>query len=210
MISGHLEGSCIPSCFSSWAADIGVAIGYARQGSIAILDTNLVEHHVKIYHVQGLHKAQLASYSYDEEYLAYGPIRGRAYHCVPYTAIQAGLAPIPTHPPEYIYQRISMVTEAAYLFRRSDDTRPDIVIALVAFLAMYHPYGNPDHLVTLMAQMFWADLVQLELPNPGVPSRMGLVNANTYVTGSSRLHQAVSALVKFEDYVRRLRVTGYL
>ncbi|KAK6196879.1 hypothetical protein LQW54_011082 [Pestalotiopsis sp. IQ-011] len=86
MIHAHLrESSSIQSQFSSWSAHLPTAILFARNtptSHIAILDSRLMEGHVEVHHSVDLRKARLTSDAYDDEWLAYGPIKGAAFRCV--------------------------------------------------------------------------------------------------------------------------------
>ncbi|KAI1381230.1 hypothetical protein F4677DRAFT_440442 [Hypoxylon crocopeplum] len=239
MIDDHLTGRHTPSCFSSWVADLDVALEYSGRSVdswVAIIDTNLLADHVKIHHVPAFHHADLAgdgyhqeylSYDmyhpgyleydmYDHEYLAYGPIEGPAYHCVKYMDItfpQLNLnrelyriwwyssSPLFFVSVEQTLDMISTAERTAFLFRRADDTRPDVVIALTAFLMAHCCVSARDsdivHLAGIMFRHFSPMLGNLEWP----PQKLGLVNQETYVTSYLKLEIAVRILTLIEGWL---------
>ncbi len=169
MIDGHLVGSkAISSHFSSWAACLHFAVDLARikyesnKGTvyIAILDTLLLDPHVDIYHVVDLHQAYLALDSFTHEYLAYGPITGRAYHCVSLRSLQnMGLKKLIKGRPglccgghglnipkqvRIMSSQVAVAKKVAALFRRPDDSRPDVIIALTVALVYLRPRTYPS------------------------------------------------------------------
>ncbi|KAL7624599.1 hypothetical protein AAE478_006166 [Parahypoxylon ruwenzoriense] len=177
MIIGHLGGLRIPSCFSSWAADLNVAIRYSRNSNIAIVDTNLLADRVKIYHVKAFYAAGLANYAYDHEYLAFGPITGPAYRCARYVDIKntveissASLITVRVFSSADVLRLISRCSKAASLFYPSG-IQPDVAIALTAIFLCLYPDAisrvNTEHLVTNMLYFFAGDLQTLVLPAPG-------------------------------------------
>jgi hypothetical protein len=85
MVNGHLRyDQGTRTAFSSWTTDFWVAVHYSTGGNryIAILDTTLIESHVRVYHVPSLVRAGITRMNYAEEWLIYGPIKGPAFHCV--------------------------------------------------------------------------------------------------------------------------------
>ncbi|KAI0131559.1 hypothetical protein F4814DRAFT_457386 [Daldinia grandis] len=226
MIDGHLRGFIVPSAFSSWAADLDIAIRFLTDslGYIAIIDTKILQNHVKIYHVPALFDAGLASGPYDHEYLVYGPIAGPAYHCVKYLDVaRVGLyiAPIGTYlrgspkaftPISNLSQSdmsklMSQVKQVALLFRGPSDSRPDAVIALAAILMgnLFEITSNRDikHFCDLMSKYFSHELQAFQLST--VKSNFGrpmLVNPKTYTTPDyPQLEHAINALRALEYYL---------
>ncbi|KAI2602293.1 hypothetical protein GGR54DRAFT_528399 [Hypoxylon sp. NC1633] len=211
MINCHLKGyTGIQSHFSSWAADIGTAILFSHKtdnASIAILDTNLVADHVKAYHVPALQACGLnhnPSFNYDHEYLVYGPIEGPAYHCVRYKDLKSsrlhqiyaenrinisyrGLpyAGLPYAGLTYHAQRLFVAKEAARLFRKSGNTQPDIIIALVVILIGYYckPPMDDARILADLIQEWCCQEFSLLQQRPPRPGKLGLVNPETYPYG---------------------------
>ncbi|OTA97247.1 hypothetical protein M434DRAFT_27083 [Hypoxylon sp. CO27-5] len=229
MIDGHLQGRHIPSYFSSWAADLSVAVTHSRlvsnldTGYIAIIDTSLIENHVKIYHVQALFAAGLASSTYAHEYLAYGPITGLAYHCVRYTNIrQTGTN---LHITPYLQTRLrnlsslstslarnlgARIARVAPLFRRPGDHRPDVIIVMVAVLIGY------DWVITteadiqifryILLEYFRTEVSRFILQHGPILGHPQLVNPNTYINNVPRLGHAVRALTWTQERLRGNRL----
>ncbi|KAG8167383.1 hypothetical protein KVR01_003072 [Diaporthe batatas] len=84
-IMGHLGGGLVTTHFSSWAADLQTALGFAGVGKdahIAVFETSLRGQHNEIYHVPALKEMGLTPCYFPEEYLVYGPVSGEAYTCV--------------------------------------------------------------------------------------------------------------------------------
>ncbi|OTA65335.1 hypothetical protein K449DRAFT_463451 [Hypoxylon sp. EC38] len=229
MIDGHLQGRHIPSYFSSWAADLSVAVTYSRlasnvnTGYIAIIDTSLVENHVKIYHVRALFAAGLASGTYAHEYLAYGPITGLAYHCVRYTNIrqtgmnlltrsyfQPGLPNLSSFSRSEARNLGARIARVAPLFRRHGDHRPDVIIAMVAVLIGYDwaitteadikVFGHI--LIDCFTQFLLQRLRTNHCPNLGQPQ---LVNPRTHINNFPRLEHAVRALTWIQERLHGTR-----
>ncbi|KAI1387979.1 uncharacterized protein F4822DRAFT_430729 [Hypoxylon trugodes] len=145
IIDRHLGGVDINTDFSSWASCITMALKYANIASyVAIIDVTLLAPHVKIYHVLDLYRVKLAKDEYPQEYLAYGPISGPAFHCVNMEDIKNtayySLAGRSYGTDGYfdgdIYEdpgkRVATAKKLASLFRPNHDKRPDIIIALTA------------------------------------------------------------------------------
>ncbi|KAI6084381.1 hypothetical protein F4821DRAFT_171449 [Hypoxylon rubiginosum] len=216
MIDAHLYGYRAPlSCFSSWAADIGVAIRYSKYESIAILDTNLMESHVKVYHVVGLHRANLAVDRCHHEYLVYGPIEGPAYHHMAYASLAPGLNSIPGTPTssrqEYIYQYITSAAQSVYDLVLMP--RYDMFCAVIAYIVGHRIKGNRgdiDLFLNVMTGLPTSILAEIKPPNPNVSSKIGLANPATYVSGFPNLDWTIRALVALENHekVRRSKRSG--
>lgn len=160
MVTAHLENSYnVKSDFSSWAADYQIATRYGSESThVAILDTTLLEDHVKIYHVPEFVPAGDSRGKYDHEYLAYGPIHGPAFHVVARKDMKrAGLYELcppggrglnPKRPlASDMDKLVGIAKRVAALFRPASDPRPDITIALtVSFAALTYVdwQGHPD------------------------------------------------------------------
>ncbi|KAI0142561.1 hypothetical protein F4776DRAFT_676388 [Hypoxylon sp. NC0597] len=231
MIDGHLQGGHVPSYFSSWAADLSAAVYYSQlasnadTGHIAIIDTSLLERHVEIYHVKALSAAGLASGTYAHEYLAYGPIAGRAYHCVKYTdIIKAGMNLLTNPYHQHGFHHLSSLSESqaqdlgtriatvALLFRYPSDDQPDVIITMVAILIGYDwviaTEADARKFGYILARCFEDIFVQFVLqrlrmhrsPNFSQP----LVNRNTYTAGFPRLKHAVHALTWIQGHISRV------
>lgn len=88
-ICKHLQNDSyrFASHFSSWTADLKIAVDFARRGPgayVGVLDTALRQDHNTILHVPVLYKAGLVDERnfYSFEYLVYGTVRGAAYTCM--------------------------------------------------------------------------------------------------------------------------------
>lgn len=222
MINGHLTGKKVSSCFSSWAANLQTAIGFAKvhyyDGThIAIVDTNILVNNVKIYHVNALYKAGLASYAYSEEYLAYGPITGPAYHCVKFADIERKGMSLSTYNPNYhmtslstlnttgVGKFISKAKDVATLFRRCKDKQPDVIIVLVAMLTGYcfpnDSHKNIELFIDAILDPLSRELKEFKFPADETDWKLGLVNPDTYVIGYPQLAWAVKALVALQEHL---------
>ncbi|KAI2777153.1 hypothetical protein F4815DRAFT_301942 [Daldinia loculata] len=226
MINDHLRGVHVPSAFSSWAADLDIAIQFLTDpsGYIAIIDTKILQDYVKIYHVTALYNAGLASGDYHHEYLAYGPITGPAYHCVKYldiTRVGLDIAPMGAYlsdgPKTFtpisnlsesdMSRLMFKIKEIALLFRRPSDSRPDAVIALAAILIgdLFEITSNRDieYFYYFMSRYFSHELQAFRLST--VTSGFGrprLVNTKTYTTPDfPQLKHAIKALSALEYYL---------
>lgn len=164
MIGDHLTTGHTPTHFSSWAADLAVALNYAGFGTynrsktscissrIAVIDTSLLNAHVEVNHTFDMQQAGLTPISYDYEWLAYGPIEGKAFRCVSIKRIlEVGLEHIfdPHRPlpqsdeyetpalatPEAITKAAS---EIGHLFRYEGDEHSDMVLAVTAAILGVH------------------------------------------------------------------------
>ncbi|KAI3395590.1 hypothetical protein diail_1102 [Diaporthe ilicicola] len=90
MASKHMGFSAdITSDFSSWSHVLATAEEFAQndEGSmIAVLDTSSLGDHV--WYSEDLYQAGLADHYYTDEYLVYGPVSGRLFHCFPAQMLQ--------------------------------------------------------------------------------------------------------------------------
>lgn len=80
-VDAHLTGRTAGrSPFCSWTADWQTAIDFAGVGHnvhIAVMDTSLKGQHTHVWHVPALVKAGITKMDFIEEYLIYGPVRGK-------------------------------------------------------------------------------------------------------------------------------------
>ncbi|KAI1495787.1 hypothetical protein F5X99DRAFT_107072 [Biscogniauxia marginata] len=226
IIDGHLGGSTdIRTCFSSWAADFMTAKYFSNTGSrgyIAILDTTLLEKHVRVYHVPALAAAGLTTKCYYKEYLVYGPVRGNGFHCVSIDKLS------PIHvaktfwtssyglfkkPPggtteNDLKAKVKLAKRTAALFRPSHDKRPDIIIAMTAiFCCITHdPKGSSmqsldKELFDQITSQLSTEIQSLKLPAKRT-AEVSLANPLTY-TGSFRsIHQMLLILRAVEVKAR--------
>ncbi|KAI1261941.1 hypothetical protein F5Y18DRAFT_440105 [Xylariaceae sp. FL1019] len=214
-IRGHLDNSPgIWSHFSSWAAYYWTADLFAYRGQnahIAILDTRLLESHVRVYHVPDLGAAHLYDMNtYPEEYLLYGPIRGPAYFCVEYKSlVAAGVRSLwETSKALMTWERrVSVAKKVATLMRRPGDSDPDIVIAATIVLTLSEVKVSPAEFRRL-SKLFMAELESemkaLELPAPGYEVKaqnLGLINRHTYTEHSVPMKDYVRLAAEMEDTI---------
>ncbi|KAI1852261.1 hypothetical protein JX266_002439 [Neoarthrinium moseri] len=182
MINSHLSGGRhIQSQFSSWAADLNTAIGYGRTfptSQIAVFDATRTEAHVKVHHTPDLHYVSLPVYSYPHEYLAYGPIRGDAFRCMPVKEMTTIGFPDIFDPSNRDYwatvskksmpstPQNAMITakKTGLRFQNHGGSGPDVVVALTAAIMgiLYNRRGETscNQRVTSMAAKILA--VQLK------------------------------------------------
>ncbi|KAI0147203.1 hypothetical protein GGR57DRAFT_516023, partial [Xylariaceae sp. FL1272] len=228
MIDAHLGGSqYCSSDFSSWAADIWVALSVVAQTirlgfsgrHIAVLDTSRLEDHVRAYHVPSLNEAGLAYDSWDEEYLVYGPIRGAAFHCVRYEDLEkAGLKTIMGHSPPSMrladYETsIKTAKEVARLFRPAGMPSSEVFITVVVALMCRHPPPSAearDQMLKTLLKHLSADMKAVHLPAQGHKAQhFGLVNRNTYAGApGSSFAIALDYLRQIEDVIKRDRANA--
>ncbi|KAI1654227.1 hypothetical protein F4813DRAFT_399147, partial [Daldinia decipiens] len=226
MIDGHLCGFRVRSAFSSWAADLHIAIRFLRDqsGYIAIIDTKILMDYVKIYHVKALFDAGLASGLYDHEYLVYGPITGPAYHCVKYLDItRVGLyltsmgaclrsipnafTPVSTLSEGDMSRLMIQVREVALLFRRPGDSQLDAVIAVAAIIIgdLFGITSSRDieYFYYSMLRYFPHELQVFQSSTvTSIFGRPRLVNPKTYTTPEyPQLKHAINALRALEYYL---------
>ncbi|KAI0480148.1 hypothetical protein GGR56DRAFT_687091 [Xylariaceae sp. FL0804] len=157
MICGHLTTSPYTrTVFSSWTQVLATAVSFASGGAnarkggggamIAILDTTLLEAHVRIYHTGALRTAGLTKWHFEDEFLAYGPVRGEALHCVDFAGdVRDALTPpFPqAQEPERLPSDVEICRArdvAARFFRAPGDERPDVVIAVTVIILLYRHY----------------------------------------------------------------------
>ncbi|KAI0381686.1 hypothetical protein F5Y04DRAFT_280766 [Hypomontagnella monticulosa] len=220
MIYSHLKGHRnIKSCFSSWTAQFDVAFEYSEYldtGRIAIIDTNFLEPHVKIYHVLALQDANLTTSDYYEEYLVYGPIQGRAYRCVKRTELErTGTSfldpsgyPLSALPAEnFTPQFASQIRKVGLLFRHPEDKGPDVILTFAAIMigCMFEVESPTDVAIAtrFILYYFTPEIKALKLP-AGTPvfGNLGLVNPMVYTLQQPELKYAVKVLEAIEIYVR--------
>ncbi|RYP73278.1 hypothetical protein DL771_003707 [Monosporascus sp. 5C6A] len=145
-IEGHLTNSWnIKTYFSSWAASFETALRFTdtSDGYVAIIDTSLIDDVTPIYHTPDLEAAGLSWSSYKDEYLAYGPVNGLAYHCVKVKDFlsdirQLGIRELGgysyTPQPNIAENHVATAKRIAERFRRPSDSRPDVVLFVTATL----------------------------------------------------------------------------
>ncbi|KAI0147207.1 hypothetical protein GGR57DRAFT_477508 [Xylariaceae sp. FL1272] len=215
-IHGHLDNSPdIRSHFSSWAAYYWTADLFAQKGKnghIAILDTRILEGHVRVYHVPDLGAARLYyRNSYPEEYLVYGPIQGPAYFCVEYQALLAAGVRSLWDSSKTLTSwetRVSMAKKVAALMRRPGDYKPDIVIAatIVLIFSTFKVYPADFKLLQgLLVRELADEMKVLELPAPGYKAKaqhLGLINPHTYTKHSVSMSHYVRLAKVIEDTVK--------
>ncbi|KAI3336332.1 hypothetical protein HD806DRAFT_527941 [Xylariaceae sp. AK1471] len=215
MISKHLGSSTnIQSQFSSWAVDFWVARDYTdKNGCVAILDTTMIESHVRAYHVPALIVAGLADTDYKEEYLVYGPIRGPAFHCVPYNQLEKGGLKMlrSSHTLVSWETRVLTAKTIANLLRPSRDQRPDIIIAVTTMLAClsFHLQSAKNiagDLYTALKIHLSEEMKMVQLPPLDCKAQnLGLVNPYTYAKQSVYVGSFVDMLQRLENQIRRDR-----
>lgn len=85
-ICDHLAGDRkVNTHFSSWTADLQTAMDFAKRGPsphIGVLDTRSRHDDNMIMHVLALWEAGLSNCQYPNEYLVYGPVKGKSYTCM--------------------------------------------------------------------------------------------------------------------------------
>lgn len=221
-IDGHLCGSRgIQTYFSSWTADFKIAQGYAtNNGYIAILDTTLLTDSVSIYYTPDLLKAGLTSYSFPEEYIAYGRITGAGYHCVRISAIQGDMGELlphssssrgytPTTGQQLITEHhVLAAVRIAKHFRKPNDSRPDVVLYVTAMMLMMSNSkkgANHPQVARLMRYHLRRELRQYCKPASGERPQ-GLVNPMTSTYGQVLLGQTLTLLT---EVGRQIRIEGF-
>lgn len=212
-INGHLVGRKIETHFSSWAACFSFVARLTQSAgddaSIAILDTNLLEDHVKIHHVLELHSVGLSRSADSHEYLAYGPISGDAYCCVAWKHVRAAVKTSRAYMGHIRPGHLAYVSHVADLFRREDDKRPDVVIALTVMLLglgtrHWDVSEEPNEFRTDMEAIMDGlsdDIDEYELPD-STTGAVGLSNPRTFTTGYPLLGQALRMLLAIEHHVK--------
>lgn len=209
MIYGHLsENEFIQSQFSSWSAHLPTAIGFAADTStshIAILDTRLMEDHVEVHHSVDLRKAHLTSVDYDDEWLAYGPIKGAAFRCVLVRDITkigfhslfaghgytgdgfaghvyagGGYARFGRYEATSDEDALPAAKKVGKLFQGDEDQSPDIVLAVTAAFLGAHYQGRGikfgEKIADSVAHALSDELEALERPKPQSFGAFRLVN----------------------------------
>ncbi|KAI1081084.1 hypothetical protein F5B20DRAFT_579463 [Whalleya microplaca] len=132
VIDGHTHHRHIRTPFSSWAAQLSVALRYiggdfGPNSYIAIFDMRQKEPHNEVYFLPELYEAGLASdETLNHEYLVYGPVRGPAYRCAKGSDI------------------VAMGFDAACLKTQAPLTRNDVRMALRIAELFYRPYDPDD------------------------------------------------------------------
>ncbi len=188
-------------------------------GYIALIDRKLLDPHVKIYPVDDLYEAKLARVNYQDEYLAYGPISGPAFSCVPFKAIREGgfytlAGQSYRHNRRFdmaVYksldQRIALAKTMAARFRPAHDKRPDIIIALTAAFSSMCCAAYPisiDHLRHLMAHL-GDEIKEMKLPPVG-SEELSLANYKMKTFRYRQLSQYLDLLKGIERSVRETSV----
>ncbi|CAJ2511442.1 Uu.00g070670.m01.CDS01 [Anthostomella pinea] len=215
-VTHHLYGTPVSTPFSSWTQSITVAMNFAgsdHSAHIAILDTTLLAPHVSIYHTPSLKSAGLTGASYKEEYLAYGPINGPAFHYVPcedFVGTSLMRSPYPIVPKD-IEDRVIRAKKTARLFRPSSDKRPDIVIVMTTYLScLLFGYlaniHNPNLLKSLTVHLE-KEMKAVKLP-PATSDVVGLVNPKMDTSPGGELEHMVLLLQEIEKKVRSLGGRG--
>lgn len=232
MIEGHLaRAPDITTDFSSWAADLSWILqtvhGQSPDCHIAIIDTTLLASHVRVYHTYDLSAAGLTRERYSYEYLIYGPITGPAYHCVritdipreDYEAVHPYYQVYPrdgrgnidhAHPTGHLSAKVvAAAKNIATLFRRPDDERPDVIIAMtVACLCLPNRRAISvplsDHSWELIQARLVDELKSLRLPAT-TSDVVGLVNPKTRTVSRLKLQKVISLLTTIEAKVKHLR-----
>jgi len=190
MVNGHLRWDRgTRTAFSSWTADFWLAVRYSTglNRYIAILDTTLIESHVRVYHVLSLVHAGITHMNYTHEWLIYGPIKGPAFHCVPWKDLgNAGINGLNMPVLDSWKLRVLVAKEIATLFRSLNDRRPDTIIAVTIILACLHEkWGHREHVAGdlyrelrkhLSEEMKVVQLPSLDCKAPN----FGLVNTHMY------------------------------
>lgn len=223
IIEGHLRGSShMETCFSSWAAEFGVALAYAgKSGCVALLDTTLLTSTASVYYTPHLELAGLSNISYPEEYLAYGPITGAGYHCVKVSDFGPDLEEMktnyadpdkgntyPSNNPRGLWithYQVWMVERIAKRFRRPDDARPDVVLFVTAvMLALLNPTTGIEHKHRLMELICYRLRQELEAYcRPASNSRsLGLISPTSSNAGLVVWGNALSLLTDLDTHIR--------
>lgn len=212
IVCGHLHGDSVNSCFSSWAACVTLAKELASSSVyVAILDTSLLANHVHIYHATAFFNVNFAKSHYDDEYLAYGPIEGPAFHCVEYHDLISGgfhNLTVETTDPEDFEEgearvKVLAAKRLAALFRPASDERPDVIIALTAAFASIKNC-NVDWVTKYLFIHLASELEQLGSANisSDVPA---LVNHKMYTGHHIGLQQLKLLLREVEEKVKEDR-----
>jgi hypothetical protein len=214
MISGHLGFyTDIQSQFSSWAVDFWEAYMFASDGYMAILDTSIMESHVRVYHVPALIVARLANADYKFEYLVYGPIRGPAFRCVPVKQlVKSGLCTLQSACKLVSWEtRVLTAKTIATLLTPPRDLQPDIVIAVTTMLAClrFHLRSTKTiagDLDTALEIHLSEEMKMVQLPSLDCKAQnLGLVNPHTYVKQSIYVGNFVDSLQRLEKKIREDR-----
>ncbi|KAI5919395.1 hypothetical protein F4810DRAFT_502759 [Camillea tinctor] len=218
MIDDHLGNVATPTYFSSWAANFMTARSFIHHGVsryLAILDTDRLESHVRVYHVPALRKATLTYHDYSEEYLIYGPVTGNGFHCVSWNMLKvtdtAGLIrnrALQGTERRSLKNQVCVAKKLASLFRPPHDTRPDIIIAVtVVMYCNFNDNSNVNSNAVLLDELeeqLSKELQALQLPAKGA-GQVGLVNPYTYHEGFPSVYRLVQVLLALEDRERSRR-----
>ncbi|KAK9778401.1 hypothetical protein SCAR479_04803 [Seiridium cardinale] len=226
MIQRHLTGDRrLNTLFSSWATDLEVAFQFAQVSAnmanpsshIAVLDTSLLDPHVEVHHTVDMQAAALTNISYSFEWLAYGPISGKAFHCVPVKDMAAiGLQSIfgPFEPP-YRSTAVKKTTtleakavvktakEIGKLFQHGDDTHSDIVLAVIAsIMGIYYVRQGKQkcdgEVTDIVASCLSEELKTIRPSQPAAISK-GLVNPMTPRYGSVSFGFMIDLLIDLQQ-----------
>lgn len=217
-VNGHLVGRHVKSHFSSWAADLQTALGYAGVGKdahLAIFDTSLRRQHNEIYHVPALHETGLSSHFFAYEYLVFGPVEGEAYTCVSVMQLRNhGMnmtVRCPNGTSEVTENDLIHAQKIAHRFRSIGGVIcPDLLLTVCAaeLSRLFRSSQGHDYspgwsqrdnrmILTLLSDSMGAAARQ--------PSRTSLVNPKTYVDGFPQLKAMVDILMTIELGVGRMK-----
>lgn len=220
-IEGHLTGSHqVKSHFSSWAADLSVALGFAGVGKdahLAVFDTSLRGQHNEIYHVPALQAIGFSTQSYPEEYLVYGPVTGDAYTCVSVVHLRKQGMAITVGgskgTPEVSVDDLTRARKIAKVFQPpSHAMGPDLFLTVFAaeLSRLLRPAGGKagspgwsqkDNRAILM---HLSDAVDSAAK---LPPNKSLVNPKTYVDNFPQLKAMVDILMTVEVAINRKRTS---
>ncbi|KAI0127591.1 hypothetical protein BJ170DRAFT_683426 [Xylariales sp. AK1849] len=213
-ITGHLCGRRIKTHFSSWAACFEFVVRLADQkgASIAMLDTTLLQEHVKIYHVQDLLSARLTTFPCPHEYLAYGPISGEAFHSVPWADIRPSVMKAVSLIGPIDAEFVALAKAVAAHFQRPSAKKPDVIIGVTAAVLGLTSCRNrykPDNLMFTGSEVKTvldglAEELKKYEPSDTVTGNLGLVNAKTFTSGFPHLLQTVNLLLAVEEHLKSM------
>jgi hypothetical protein len=224
MIDCHLEGdSCIQSDFSSWAANIATSLSFTvgkRTAYLAVLDTEAMESHVEVHHVPDLFAVGIAYTSFTEEYLVYGPVRGRAFHCVsvaklsnymgdlgvgylPYGLHTTNKLPAASLPSKNMF---SVARNIGKLYRRDGIESEEMVIAVTAAFLGLHFSSTNRYAVSSEAKTATIKELAPELSALGHHPPAQLVNTSVDTYRNAGFEMMVDLLVALQRVVDEARV----
>lgn len=223
LIEGHLRSQRnIRTCFSSWTAEFDLALEFAAGGGwVAILDTTLLTGSVSVYHTPDLLEARLSDISYEQEYLAYGPITGAGYHCVKVSDFDPDFNEMKKHykdpdkenadplndprGPWITRYQVRKAVRIAKRFRRPDDARPDVVLFVTAMmLALLCPSNgiqDKDRLMELICYHLQEELKAYCRPASNLRS-LGLISPRSSAVGRPLLDHVLDILTYLDAHIR--------